>query len=163
MTLLEADRNANDFSWESKIEEADEMKDAQGYMPQVGIGIVLILAFIGIMNYINTFVVNVQSRRTELSIMESIGMTPKQLLGMLVREGAFYAGGAWLITLTAGMGGTYFLYESMNYRKISFSIPVPAILLAVIISFLICTLIPVLTWWGLEKNDTLVERIKGVE
>lgn len=163
LTLLEADRNANDFSWESKIEEADEMKDAQGYMPQVGIGIVLILAFIGIMNYINTFVVNVQSRRTELSIMESIGMTPKQLLGMLVREGAFYAGGAWLITLTAGMGGTYFLYESMNYRKISFSIPVPAILLAVIISFLICTLIPVLTWWGLEKNDTLVERIKGVE
>ena len=89
-------------------------------MPQLGIGIVLILAFIGIMNYMNTFVVNVQSRMTELSVMESIGMTPKQLLGMLVREGVLYAGGAWLVTLTVGMGVTYLLYESMNYRGLLF-------------------------------------------
>ena len=34
--------------------EADEIEKAQGNMPQVGIGIVLILAFIGIMNYMNT-------------------------------------------------------------------------------------------------------------
>ena len=40
-------------------------------MPQIGMGIVLILAFIGIMNYINTFVANVQNRMTEFSIMES--------------------------------------------------------------------------------------------
>ena len=31
--------------------------DKQLYMPQVGIGIVLILAFIGIMNYMNTNVI----------------------------------------------------------------------------------------------------------
>ena len=107
MSLLEENDNAKDFSWESKIEDADEIEKAQGYMPQVGIGIVLILAFIGIMNYMNTFVVNVQSRMTELSVMESIGMTPKQLLGMLVREGILYVGGAWLVTLTVGLGGTY--------------------------------------------------------
>ena len=142
LNLLKKNDNANDFSWESKIEEADEIEKAQGSMPQVGIGIVLILAFIGIMNYMNTFVVNVQSRMTELSVMESIGMTPKQLLGMLVREGLLYAGGAWIVTLTVGMGVTYFLYESMNYREIGFSIPVIPLLAAVIISFMVCTLIP---------------------
>ena len=163
LTLLEKYDNANDFSWDSKIEDADEIENAQGYMPQVGIGIVLILAFIGIMNYMNTFVVNVQSRMTELSVMESIGMTPKQLLGMLVRDGVLYAGGAWLITLTVGMGVTYFLYESMNYRGITFSIPLLSLLFAVIISFLVCTMIPVFTWRILEKNGTVVERIKGVE
>ena len=108
-------------------------------MPQVGIGIVLILAFIGIMNYMNTFVVNVQSRMTELSVMESIGMTPKQLLGMLVREGILYVGGAWLVTLTVGLGGTYLLYESMNYRGIAFSVPILPFLFTVGISVLACT------------------------
>ena len=91
--------------------------------------------------------------------MESIGMTPKQLLGMLVREGVLYAGGAWLVTLTVGMGATYLLYESMNYRGIAFSVPS----LAVGISLLVCTMVPVLTWSVLEKNGTVVERIKGVE
>ena len=144
-------------------EDADEIEKAQGNMPQVGIGIVLILAFIGIMNYMNTFVVNVQSRMTELSVMESIGMTPKQLLGMLVREGVLYAGSAWLVTLTAGMGVTYLIYESMNYRGIAFSVPLLPLLFAVGISFLVCTMVPVLTWIILEKNGTVVERIKGVE
>ena len=163
LSLLEESDNAKDFSWESKIEDADEIEKAQGNMPQLGIGIVLILAFIGIMNYMNTFVVNVQSRMTELSVMESIGMTPKQLLGMLVREGVLYAGGAWLVTLTVGMGATYLLYESMNYRGIAFSVPLLPLLFAVGISFLVCTMVPVLTWIILEKNGTVVERIKGVE
>lgn len=163
LALLKNDDNANDFSWESKIEETDEVKKAQGNMPEVGFAIVLILVFIGIMNYTNTFVVNIQSRMTELSVMESIGMTPKQLLGMLVREGVYYACGAWGITLTAGMGITYALYESMNYRGIAFSIPVLPVLAAVIISFLICIMIPVITWVVLEKNGTVVERIRGME
>ena len=163
LSLLEENDNAKDFSWESKIEDADEIEKAQGYMPQVGIGIVLILAFIGIMNYMNTFVVNVQSRMTELSVMESIGMTPKQLLGMLVREGILYVGGAWLVTLTVGLGGTYLLYESMNYRGIAFSVPILPFLFTVGISVLVCTMIPVFTWIVLEKNGTVVERTKGVE
>ena len=132
-------------------------------MPQIGIGIVLILAFIGIMNYINTFVVNIQSRMTKLSVMESIGMTPGQLLGMLVREGALYAGGAWTITLTAGMGITYLFYEVMNYRKVAFSVPILPVIFAAGISLLVCILVPVAAWKGMERKGTVVERIKGIE
>ena len=94
--------------------------------------------------------------------MESIGMTRKHLLGMLVREGVFYAGGAWFITLTAGMGVTYLLYESMNYHNIAFSVPILPLLFALGISVLVCIMVPVLTWLVLEKNGTVVERIKGV-
>ena len=162
VALIEKNKNAKDFSWESKIEEADEIEKAQGNMPQVGMGIVLILAFIGIMNYMNTFVVNVQNRMAELSIMESIGMTRKQLLGMLVSEGMLYVGGVLLFTLTAGMGVTYLLYESMNYHNIAFAVPILPLLFAVGISVLVCTMVPVLSWLVLEKNGTVVERIKGV-
>ena len=163
LNLLEESDGAKDFSWESKLEEADEIERAQGNMPQIGIGIVLILGFIGIMNYINTFVVNIQSRMTELSVMESIGMTPGQLLGMLVREGALYAGGAWTITLTAGMGITYLFYEAMNYRKVAFSVPILPVIFAAGISLLVCILVPVAAWKGMERKGTVVERIKGIE
>ncbi len=81
----------------------------------------------------NNFVANVQNRMIYLSVMESIGMTPKQLLGMLIREGLFYVCGAWVVTLTAGMGVTYFLYQSMNYRGVALSIPLMPILLAVLV------------------------------
>ena len=163
LNLLEESDGAKDFSWESKLEETDEIERAQGNMPQIGIGIVLILAFIGIMNYINTFVVNIQSRMMELSVMESIGMTPGQLLGMLVREGALYAGGAWTIMLTAGMGITYLFYEAMNYRKVAFSVPILPVIFAAGISLLVCILVPVAAWKGMERKGTVVERIKGIE
>ena len=42
LALLEENDNAKDFSWEYKIEDADEIEKAQGNMPQLGIGIVLI-------------------------------------------------------------------------------------------------------------------------
>ena len=54
---------------------------------------------------------------TEFSIMESIGMTPRQLLLMLIKEGILYAEGAWMVTLTVGLGVTYVIYQSMNYQK----------------------------------------------
>ena len=88
---------------------------------------------------------------------------PKRLLGMLVREGVLYVGGAWLVALTVGMGVTHLLYESMNYRGIAFSVPLLPLLFAVGIGLLVCTMVPVLTWIVLEKNGTVVERIKGVE
>ena len=73
--MLEANGKEKDLSWDSKIEEADEIKNAQGYNATDRNGNRPNLAFIGIMNYINTFVANVQNRMTEFSIMESIGMT----------------------------------------------------------------------------------------
>ena len=113
--------------------------------------------------YINTFVANVQNRMTEFSIMESIGMTPGQLLLMLIKEGILYAGGAWMVTLTVGMGVTYVIYQSMNYRKVPFSILLFAILIAVVVSFLVCIVVPAVTWLILEKNGSLVQRIKEIE
>lgn len=63
-------------------------------MIEIGFGIVLILAVIGMMNYINTSVGNVQSRRKEISIMESIGMSERQVKKMFIWEGIFYTGRA---------------------------------------------------------------------
>ena len=93
-------------------------------MMLVGTGLVFILALIGIMNYINTSISSVQNRLVELSVLESIGMTDRQMKWMLLLEGLLYAAGSLLITMTAGLAVTYGIFQSMNYRGAPFAVPV---------------------------------------
>ena len=92
MKLMNDSLYYKDFSFDSKIEEAEDVEKAQGNMMGVGIGVVLILALIGILNYVNTMTGNIQSRQTELAILESVGMTEKQMRRMLIIEGLLFAG-----------------------------------------------------------------------
>lgn len=152
-----------DFSYESKIEEMKNVKKAQGNMMEVGIGIVLILAVIGIMNYVNTVTGNIQNRQVELAVLESMGMTEKQMNRMLIVEGLLYAGGSLFLTITAGMGITYWIYQSMNYQNIAFRVPVIPMAGMLALILLVCTAIPLVTRHILLKKGSVVERIRGFE
>lgn len=158
--ILRKSPNASDFSWESKIIQAEIVEKAQGHMAEIGFGIVAILAVIGIMNYINTSVGNVQSRRKEISIMESVGMSEHQVRKMLVWEGIFYTGGVMLLTLTAGLGITYAIYQSVNYMGAAFWFPMLPFFIACILLLTVCIAVPLLAYKQMEKSGSLVERIR---
>lgn len=154
---------SKDYSYDSRIELMENVKKAQGGLAEVGFSIVLILTFIGLMNYINTFAGNIQSRQRELSVMESIGMTDRQKNQLLSIEGILYATGAWLITMTAGLGVDYCLFQSMNYMDAPFSIPLLPVLAAAVLTFLLCIAVPVASCRQAQKGRPVVERIKGIE
>ena len=158
--ILRKSPNASDFSWESKIRQAEIVEKAQGHMAEIGFGIVAILAVIGIMNYINTSVGNIQSRRKEISIMESVGISEHQVRKMLVWEGIFYTGGVILLTLTAGLGITYAIYQSVNYMGAAFWFPMVPFFIACILLLTICIAVPLLAYKQMEKSGSLVERIR---
>lgn len=158
--ILRKSPNASDFSWESKIGQAEIVEKAQGHMAEIGFGIVAILAVIGIMNYINTSVGNIQSRRKEISIMESVGMSEHQVRKMLVWEGIFYTGGVMLLTLTVGLGITYAIYQSVNYMGAAFWFPMVPFFIACILLLTICIAVPLLAYKQMEKSGSLVERIR---
>ena len=158
--ILRKSPNASDFSWESKIGQAEIVEKAQGHMAEIGFGIVAILAVIGIMNYINTSVGNIQSRRKEISIMESVGMSEHQVRKMLVWEGIFYTGGVILLTLTAGLGITYAIYQSVNYMGAAFWFPMVPFFIACILLLTVCIAVPLLAYKQMEKSGSLVERIR---
>lgn len=65
----------------------------------IGSFLVVILAFIGIMNLFNTTATSVTSRKKELALLEVVGMTKKQVSKMLVTEGFLYLGGAFVIAV----------------------------------------------------------------
>ena len=154
---------AKDYSYESKIDLMKTVEKAQGNMMEAGISMVLILAFIGMMNYLNTAIGNIQNRRVELSILESIGMTGKQMGRMLVTEGLLYAAGAWFVTMTAGLWAAYRLYQSMNYNGAAFKVPMLPMLAAFVLTVAVCVSVPIATYRRMEKRNSIAERIKGTE
>ncbi len=62
----------------------------------IGYSISIIIALVGILNFINSMVTAIISRKKEFAIIQSVGMTKRQLKQMLTFEGIYYAG----ITLT---------------------------------------------------------------
>ena len=89
-------------------------------MMEIGILIALLLLLVGTLNYINTMAGSIQSRKLTFSIMESVGMSRKQVYRLLLREGLLYAGFSVFLTLTAGTVVTYCCFQSMNYMEIPF-------------------------------------------
>ena len=80
-----------DMAFESKETYVKEFQNLQRVYVIAGGFLSGILALIGILNFINVTVTSILSRRQELAMMESIGMTGKQQMRMLQYEGLAYA------------------------------------------------------------------------
>lgn len=160
LTQIQNSPDADDFSYESKIEELKYVEKSQGDMMGIGMGITFILAFIGIMNYVNTMIGNIQTRKGELAILESIGMTEKQIVKLVMLEGAVYALGSLLLTGIIGSGITYGIFQSMNYRNIRFYIPLAPAVIMIILTISICVIVPWIAWKRMAKGMSIIEEIK---
>lgn len=163
LALMNKGPYKKDYSYDSKIEELAYVEKTQGNKMEIGMGVTLILALIGIMNYMNTVIGNIQNRRTELAILESVGMTEKQMDNMLVYEGILLALGSVLITGTVGLGLTYLVFQSVNYMKAPFTVPILPVMIEILFILVICTAIPVITRKLLSGKQSVIERIKGQE
>lgn len=161
--MMDDSQYSRDFSYDSKLEELEATTQAQGNMMGVGIGIALVLGFIGIMNYINASVGSIQSRQTSLSIMESLGMTGRQLKKLLVYEGLLHALASIAFAMTIGLGITYYLYQSMNEREIPFAVPVVPVLVVCLLILASCAVIPLVAYWSIEKRGSIIQRIRRFE
>ena len=148
---------SNDLYVESQYENMKMIQESQGNMMAIGTIISLLLLFVGVLNYANTIASGIQNRKLTFSVMESIGMTKKQINRLLIREGILYAAFSVYITLTIGSAITYVCFQSMNYMGISFKIPIIPLISAIILIGLICMIAPVLSYKKLTKHSSIVE------
>lgn len=70
--------------------QADYARNQQA-VALVGNGVCVLMVLMGLMNYVNVMATSVQTRRRELAMMESLGMTHRQLRAMVMWEGSIYA------------------------------------------------------------------------
>ncbi len=126
----------------------------------MGNAISIIIALVGVLNFINSMVTAIVSRRREFAMIQSVGMTKKQLCRMLVYEGLYYAA----ITLTvsyvisaAAVGiGIRAMVEG-GFTTFHFTL-LPLIICTPIL-LIFAVLLPYLCFKNLEKQS-IVERLR---
>lgn len=93
--LADYTENVNpDLNYESTKVFVDEFNGFRSMFALLGGTLSAIIAVIGVLNVFNAILTGITSRRRELAMLQSIGMTAKQLRRMLVIEGLLYTLGA---------------------------------------------------------------------
>lgn len=127
-------------------------------------GVSGILILIGVINFINVMLTGIFTRRTELAVMESVGMTQKQVRRMLMLEGIYYAGITLVLILTLGSGILYlvgFMTEkTADYAVYRYPWGWLAILSSLI--FAICILAPILVY-RVAAKESITARLRHME
>lgn len=145
----------------TKTEMKNRAQNEIAMMRMIGNTLALVLALIGLLNFVNIITTSILARRKELATLESIGMTRKQTNRVLMFEGGYYALIVSGIVLTFGMAVTYALFtvikKSASYA--SFNLPVSEIGLALLLMFVICLFTPYLVMKSSSKSS-LADRIK---
>jgi putative ABC transport system permease protein len=80
----------SELDYESKSSYMQEFAGFRNMFLVVGSILSLIIGIVGILNFINAELTSIMTRRREFAMLQSIGMTGKQLKRMLVYEGLFY-------------------------------------------------------------------------
>ena len=78
------------LDYQSKQTYIDEFNGFRNMFALLGGTLSAIIAVIGVLNVFNAILTGITSRRRELAMLQSIGMTAKQLRRMLVIEGLLY-------------------------------------------------------------------------
>lgn len=81
----------------SRQSMAEQYKAETRSAAVMGNTISVVIALVGVLNFVNSMVTAIVSRRREFAMIQSVGMTRKQLCRMLVYEGLCYA----VLTLAA--------------------------------------------------------------
>ena len=90
------------MSYESRKTYEKSFNELVGMITVTGTGLSGIIGLIGILNFINVIITSITTRKREFAIMEAIGMTKRQLKGMLKTEGMFYSALSIIFSLAAG-------------------------------------------------------------
>lgn len=126
----------------------------------MGNAISVIIALVGVLNFINSMVTAIVSRRREFAMIQSIGMTKKQLCRMLVYEGLYYAGitlvCSYLISALAVSVGIRAMTAG-GFTTFQFTL-LPLVICTPVLLFF-AAVIPYLCFKNLEKQS-IVERLR---
>ena len=94
--------SSSDIDIQSRYEKQQEMAGYLLASRVLAAGMSAVFLLIGIMNFINTMVVSVNTRKHEFATLESIGMTKKQIRNVLLGEGGYYWSISFLLLATLG-------------------------------------------------------------
>ena len=85
--------------YESKATARADFEGFQNMFLIIGGLLCAIIGLVGVLNFFNAIMTGILSRKREFAVLQSIGMTNRQLKAMLIYEGLFYAAGSSIVAL----------------------------------------------------------------
>ena len=130
----------------------------------VGGALCAILALIGILNFINSITTSILSRYREIAMLQSVGMTGRQVKQMLIYEGIGYSLlgllGSLVLSVVASLTVIRMTGAELTYFTWHFTL-LP-VFLCIIPLILITTIVP-LVCYNKMAQKTVVERLRSAE
>lgn len=144
-------------------EEMLQVESMFNLLFSVLVGLSVFIIGFALINLINTLITNILTRDHEFAMLQSVGMTRKQLSRMLSMEALILAGGNLLITLVIGTSAGYAMIGILRYFGAEYMHFVfPGWFFAGYAVFIV--LVPVLITEYMVRRfsrQTLVERLRG--
>lgn len=144
-------------------EEMLQVESMFNLLFSVLVGLSVFIIGFALINLINTLITNILTRDHEFAMLQSVGMTRKQLSGMLRMEALILAGGNLLITLVIGTSAGYVMIKILRYFGAAYMHFVfPGWFFSGYAVFIV--LVPVLITEYMVRRfsrQTLVERLRG--
>ena len=130
----------------------------------VGGALCVILALIGILNFINSMTTSILSRYREIAMLQSIGMTGRQVKQMLIYEGIGYSIlgllGSLILSVIASLTVVRMMGAELTYFTWHFTL-IP-VFLCIIPLILITAIVP-LVCYNKMAQKTVVDRLRIAE
>ena len=152
---------ASSLMYESKATVRAEFEGFRNMFTLLGGVLCVITGLVGILNFFNSIMTGMISRRYEFAVLQSIGMTGKQLRSMLIYEGLLYAAYAILLSIVlsiiiepiAGrMLENMFWFYSYRFTLKGIFITAPVFLAA-------GAVLPALLYRGISRRS-IIERLR---
>ena len=149
------------FDYESKALYAAEFEGMRSMFQLCGGALSFIVGLVGVLNFFNAILTGIIARKREFAVLQSIGMTGKQLKAMLVYEGLFYALGAAVISLvlTLALGPVAFTAVGSLFWFFTYRLTLSPFLIVVPVFALLGILVPLAVYRAIARS-TIVERLR---
>lgn len=92
------------LDYESKQGAVEQFEQLRGMFLLIGGALCAVVAVVGVLNFLNTILTSILTRRREFAMLQAVGMTGRQLKTMLMVEGVAYAALAAALSLVLSLG-----------------------------------------------------------
>lgn len=152
------------MAYSSKTTKEKEFEGLRNTVIIVGGVLSLIIGLIGVLNFINSMLTSILTRKREFAMLQSIGMTAKQLRRMLITEGLIYTASAGAVSVVLGVGVSALLANTIATSLWFFTYQFTLLPLVVTIPVLLVIgiLIPIPVLKSVEKQS-IVDRLRETE
>lgn len=156
--------NNPEVDFRSRADYIAEMKSDNQQFALIGFTLCAVILLIGILNFVNTTMTNIFSRKQELAMLQSVGMTAKQGKKMLVLESIYYMALALLVFVTVGYAVSYFAVNTVTQGSAAYTYKfsvVPLMICFPVLLLLACVL-PIRVYKNISR-DSVVHRLRELE